>query len=152
MKRYELLNAFNFLNGLKLNALSKETRKTVLTNHLRLVQINNEYNEVIREAQKKLFEGKDELISEYNNLKTEIESSSDIQERIKLQHRLNDEFGDVIKSELEFNNIVNSYRAEDVEEIKLDKLNKYAFIDELINAEVDVTPQILTMLEILFEE
>lgn len=35
--------------------------------------------------------------------------------------------------------------------IKLKKLNRDTFIEELINAEVDTTPQIFTVLEILFK-
>lgn len=150
MKKSKVIEIFRFLNSIKLNKVSnKEMRSAIISNHMQMHNIAKQYDEDIKELQKRLFEGKEESIESLNYLREEYKKANDSRKK-EIETTIIKDHSDILSLEIEFNNeIVNLLNSE--VELNLKKVTQDIFIDSCVEADVDITSGDLIILTDLFE-
>lgn len=150
MKKSRVIEIFRFLNTIKLNKVSnKEMRSAIISNHMQMHNIAKQYDEDVKELQKKLFEGKEENIESLNSLREEYKKANDSRKK-EIETNIIKDHSDILSLEMEFNNeIVNLLNSE--VELNLKKVTQDIFIDSCVEADVDITSGDLIILTDLFE-
>lgn len=150
MKKSKVIEIFRFLNSIKLNKVSnKEMRSAIISNHMQMHNIAKQYDEDVKELQKKLFEGKEESIESLNSLREEYKKANDSRKK-EIETTIIKDHSDILSLEIEFNNeIVNLLNSE--VELNLKKVTQDIFIDSCVEADVDITSGDLIILTDLFE-
>lgn len=150
MKKSRVIEIFRFLNTIKLNKVSnKEMRSAIISNHMQMHNIAKQYDEDVKELQKKLFEGKEENIESLNSLREEYKKANDSRKK-EIETTIIKDHSDILSLEMEFNNeIVNLLNSE--VELNLKKVTQDIFIDSCVEADVDITSGDLIILTDLFE-
>ena len=150
MKKSKVIEIFRFLSTIKLNKVSnKEMRSAIISNHMQMHNIAKQYDEDIKELQKRLFEGKEESIESLNSLREEYKKANDSRKK-EIETTIIKDHSDILSLEMEFNNeIVNLLNSE--VELNLKKVTQDIFIDSCVEADVDITSGDLIILTDLFE-
>lgn len=152
MKKSKIIAVFRFLSNIKVSKIKdKDVRAAIIANHLQMYKIAEEYESDIKEIQKKLFEGKDEDVKSLNELKEKYNLEKDEDKKNEIVKVIKDNFGEILKLEKEVADAIET-RLKEEKEINIKKVNKDAFIDALIDAEIDVTPSDLIELSDLFND
>ena len=152
MKKSKIIAVFRFLSNIKVSKIKdKDVRAAIIGNHLQMYKIAEEYETDIKEIQKKLFEGKDEDVKSLNELREKYNLEKDEDKKNEIVKVIKDNFGEILKLEKEVADAMET-RLKEEKEITIKKVNKDAFIDALIDAEIDVTPSDLIELSDLFND
>lgn len=152
MKKSKIIAVFRFLSNIKVSKIKdKDVRAAIISNHLQMYKIAEEYESDIKEIQKKLFEGKDEDVKSLNELREKYNLEKDEDKKNEIVNIIKDNFGEILKLEKEVADAMGT-RLKEEKEINIKKVSKDAFIDALIDAEVDVTPSDLIELSDLFND
>lgn len=152
MKKSKIIAVFRFLSNIKVSKIKdKDVRASIIGNHLQMYKIAEEYETDIKEIQKKLFEGKDEDVKSLNELREKYNAEKDEDKKNEIVNIIKDNFGEILKLEKEMADAMGT-RLKEEKEISIKKVNKDAFIDALIDAEIDVTPSDLIELSDLFND
>lgn len=151
MKKSKVIEIFRFLGNIKINKITnKEVRSAVITNHLQMYNIAKQYEEDVKELQKRLFEGKEEEIQKLNELREKFNSETNEDIKRDLIKTITSEYKDILNLEMEFNNEASKQLNVDVE-LNLKKVKQDDFVETCIEADVDITGRDLISLTNLFE-
>lgn len=152
MKKSKIIAIFRFLSGIKVSKIKdKDVRSAIIGNHLQMYKIAEEYDSDIKEIQKKLFEGKDEDVKALNDLREKYQNEKDEGKKNDIVGIITDNYKEILNLEKEVADAIGT-RLKEEKEINIKKVNKDAFIDALVDAEVDVTPSDLIELSDLFND
>ena len=151
MKKSRVIEIFRFLGNIKINKITnKEVRSAVISNHLQMYNIAKQYEEDVKELQKRLFEGKDEEIQKLNELREKFNSETNEDVKRDLIKTITSEYKDILNLEMEFNNEASRQLNTEVE-LNLKKVKQDDFVETCIEANVDITGRDLISLKDLFE-
>lgn len=152
MKKSKIIAVFRFLSNIKVSKIKdKDVRAAIIANHLQMYKIAEEYESDIKEIQKKLFEGKDEDVKSLNELREKYNVEKDEDKKNEIVKVIKDNYGEILKLEKEMSDAIET-RLKEEKEINIKKVSKDAFIDALVDAEIDVTPSDLIELSDLFND
>ena len=145
MKRGKIIEAFRLINGIKMNVVTdKETRSAIISNHLQMYKMAENHENEVKEAYKKLFEGKEEEAQKVNELRQEFNTVGTTDERkIEIVKELTETYRPIIELEVEFNKVVEDMLNQDVD-LNIVKLDKEAFVNACADSGIE-----FTMIEIL---
>lgn len=152
MKKSKIIAIFRFLSGIKVSKIKdKDVRTAIIGNHLQMYKIAEEYDSDIKETQKKLFEGKDEDVKALNDLREKYKHETDEEKKKDIIGIITDNYGEILALEKELSSVIEEKFNEE-KELNLKKVKQEAFLDALVDADVDITPSDLIELSDLFEE
>ena len=151
MKKSRVIEIFRFLGNIKINKITnKEVRSAVISNHLQMYNIAKQYEEDVKELQKRLFEGKEEEIQKLNELREKFNSETNEDVKKDLIKTITSEYKDILNLEMEFNNEASRQLNTEVE-LNLKKVKQDDFVETCVEADVDITGRDLISLTDLFE-
>lgn len=150
MKKKEVTGIYKFLAGLKLSKFSKETRSAILSTHLSMYKVAEDVEKDIREAQKKMLEGKEEEVQKLQDLRSQYQSSTDESEKATIVERIQVECRDVLALEQELGRMVDAMLEEDVD-VNIVKADREEFMEGLVANEIDFTPADLMALDVILQ-
>lgn len=152
MKKSKIIAIFRFLSGIKVSKIKdKDVRTAIVGNHLQMYKIAEEYDSDIKEIQKKLFEGKDEDVKALNDLREKYKHETDEEKKKDIIGIITDNYGEILALEKELSSVIEEKFNEE-KELNIKKVKQEAFLDALVDADVDITPSDLIELSDLFEE
>lgn len=152
MKRGIIIEAFKFLNGVKMNAVTdKETRGAIISNHLMMYKIAQENEEAVKKVYEKLFEGKNEDLQKVAELRQEFNTEGTTNERkLAIVKELNDNYKHIFELEAEFNKAFIERNEEEVD-VKVVKFDREAFVNACADSGVEFTMVDIIRLEDIFK-
>ncbi|MGN1155863.1 MAG: hypothetical protein ACI4TK_06775 [Agathobacter sp.] len=152
MKKSKIIAVFRFLSGIKVSKIKdKDVRSAIISNHLQMYKIVEEYESDIKEIQKKLFEGKDEDIKALSDLREKYKNEKDEEKKKDIIGIITDNYGEILNLEKEMTEALES-RLNEEKELNLKKVNRDDFIDAIVEAGEDVTTSDLVELTDLLSE
>lgn len=147
MKQIELNNISDFLRKIRINKINDRETKIGLVNiHMELYKKVQEFDEYIKELQKKYFEGKEVELDAYNQQVAEMQAAEP-EKRVELETALDSEMKKLVA---EFNSLINARLNQDIP-VELDKIDKQKFIEALIDLDIEFTCDDLIVLKDLYK-
>ena len=147
MKQIELNNIFEFLRKIRINKINdRETKIGLINIHMELYKKVQEFDEYIKELQKKYFEGKESELEAYNQQVAQMQTA-DPEKRDELEAALNPEIKKLV---IEFNSLINARLDQEIP-IELEKVDKQKFIEALIDLDIEFTCDDLIVLKDLYK-
>ena len=147
MKQIELNNIFEFLRKIRINKINdRETKIGLINIHMELYKKVQEFDEYIKELQKKYFEGKESELEAYNQQVAQMQTA-DSEKRNELEAALDPEIKKLV---IEFNSLINARLDQEVP-IELEKVDKQKFIEALIDLDIEFTCDDLIVLKDLYK-
>ena len=133
MKQIELNNIFEFLRKIRINKINdRETKIGLINIHMELYKKVQEFDEYIKELQKKYFEGKESELEAYNQQVAQMQTA-DPEKRDELEAALDPEIKKLV---IEFNSLINARLDQEIP-IELEKVDKQKFIEALIDLDIE---------------
>ena len=152
MKKSRIIDIFKFLGEIKLSKVTdKEVRSAIISNHLQMYKIAKEHEEELKEAQTKMFDGKQDRIEALNILREQYRTSTDEEAKNAILKAIQDDYEDVLTLEREFNDLFYN-RLNEETELNLKKVSQEKFVDACVEADIDITSGDLIILTDLFTE
>lgn len=148
MNKADVLNFSNFLSNLRLNKFDKETRAAIISNSLLSNKIVKEIEENIQEARKKYFEGIEDELNTLTEYRKEYETASD-EEKSNIKKGIITKCSRALAAEAELNEFGNKLLVEEVD-LPFVKVNRDSFVDQCLEADIDITVKVLEILDPLF--
>lgn len=148
MNKADVLNFSNFLSNLRLNKFDKETRAAIISNSLLSNKIVKEIEENIQEARKKYFEGIEDELNTLTEYRKEYETASD-EEKSNIKKGIVTKCSRALAAEAELNEFGNKLLVEEVN-LPFVKVNRDSFVDQCLEADIDITVKVLEILDPLF--
>lgn len=148
MNKADVLNFSNFLSNLRLNKFDKETRAAIISNSLLSNKIVKEIEENIQEARKKYFEGIEDELNTLTEYRKEYETASD-EEKSNIKKGIITKCSRALAAEAELNEFGNKLLVEEVN-LPFVKVNRDSFVDQCLEADIDITVKVLEILDPLF--
>lgn len=147
MKQIELNNIFEFLRKIRINKINdRETKIGLINIHMELYKKVQEFDEYIKELQKKYFEGKESELEAYNQQVAQMQTA-DPEKRDELEAALDPEIKKLV---IEFNSLINDRLDQEIP-IELEKVDKQKFIEALIDLDIEFTCDDLIVLKDLYK-
>ena len=147
MKQIELNNIFEFLRKIRINKINdRETKIGLINIHMELYKKVQEFDEYIKELQKKYFEGKESELEAYNQQVAQMQTA-DPEKRDELEAALDPEIKKLV---IEFNSLINARLDQEIP-IELEKVDKQKFIEALIDLDIEFTCDDLIVLKDLYK-
>lgn len=147
MKQIELNNIFEFLRKIRINKINdRETKIGLINIHMELYKKVQEFDEYIKELQKKYFEGKESELETYNQQVAQMQTA-DPEKRDELEAALDPEIKKLV---IEFNSLINARLDQEIP-IELEKVDKQKFIEALIDLDIEFTCDDLIVLKDLYK-
>ena len=147
MKQIELTNIFEFLRKIRINKINdRETKIGLINIHMELYKKVQEFDEYIKELQKKYFEGKESELEAYNQQVAQMQTA-DPEKRDELEAALDPEIKKLV---IEFNSLINARLDQEIP-IELEKVDKQKFIEALIDLDIEFTCDDLIVLKDLYK-
>ena len=147
MKHIELNNIFEFLRKIRINKINdRETKIGLINIHMELYKKVQEFDEYIKELQKKYFEGKESELEAYNQQVAQMQTA-DPEKRNELEAALDPEIKKLV---IEFNSLINARLDQEIP-IELEKVDKQKFIEALIDLDIEFTCDDLIVLKDLYK-
>lgn len=147
MKQIELNNIFEFLRKIRINKINdRETKIGLINIHMELYKKVQEFDEYIKELQKKYFEGKESELEAYNQQVAQMQTA-DPEKRDELEASLDPEIKKLV---IEFNSLINARLDQEIP-IELEKVDKQKFIEALIDLDIEFTCDDLIVLKDLYK-
>lgn len=147
MKQIELNNIFEFLRKIRINKINdRETKIGLINIHMELYKKVQEFDEYIKELQKKYFEGKESELEVYNQQVAQMQTA-DPEKRNELEAALDPEIKKLV---IEFNSLINARLDQEIP-IELEKVDKQKFIEALIDLDIEFTCDDLIVLKDLYK-
>ena len=147
MKQIELNNIFEFLRKIRINKINdRETKIGLINIHMELYKKVQEFDEYIKELQKKYFEGKESEIEAYNQQVAQMQTA-DPEKRDELEAALDPEIKKLV---IEFNSLINARLNQEIP-VELEKVDKQKFIEALIDLDIEFTCDDLIVLKDLYK-
>jgi peptide methionine sulfoxide reductase MsrA len=150
MKKSRIISIYNFLSNIKLNKVTnKEVRSAIISNHLQMYNINEQYNKDVQELQKRIFEGKEEDINVVNNLRNKFKNAKE-EDRPSIVSEIL-EHKEFLKLEEEFNTEVYNLLNQEID-LNFKTCSQEDFVETCVEANVDITSDDLIVLTDLFNK
>ena len=147
MKQIELNNIFEFLRKIRINKINdRETKIGLINIHMELYKKVQEFDEYIKELQKKYFEGKESELEAYNQQVAQMQTA-DPEKRDELEASLDPEIKKLV---IEFNSLINARLNQEIP-VELEKIDKQKFIEALIDLDIEFTCDDLIVLKDLYK-
>ena len=147
MKQIELNNIFEFLRKIRINKINdRETKIGLINIHMELYKKVQEFDEYIKELQKKYFEGKESELEAYNQQVAQMQTA-DPEKRDELEAALDPEIKKLV---IEFNSLINARLDQEIP-VELEKIDKQKFIEALIDLDIEFTCDDLIVLKDLYK-
>lgn len=147
MKQIELNNIFEFLRKIRINKINdRETKIGLINIHMELYKKVQEFDEYIKELQKKYFEGKESELEAYNQQVAQMQTA-DPEKRDELEASLDPEIKKLV---IEFNSLINARLDQEIP-VELEKIDKQKFIEALIDLDIEFTCDDLIVLKDLYK-
>lgn len=147
MKQIELNNIFEFLRKIRINKINdRETKIGLINIHMELYKKVQEFDEYIKELQKKYFEGKESELEAYNQQVAQMQTA-DPEKRDELEASLDPEIKKLV---IEFNSLINARLDQEIP-VELEKVDKQKFIEALIDLDIEFTCDDLIVLKDLYK-
>ena len=147
MKQIELNNIFEFLRKIRINKINdRETKIGLINIHMELYKKVQEFDEYIKELQKKYFEGKESEIEAYNQQVAQMQTA-DPEKRDELEAALDPEIKKLV---IEFNSLINARLNQEIP-VELEKIDKQKFVEALIDLDIEFTCDDLIVLKDLYK-
>ena len=147
MKQIELNNIFEFLRKIRINKINdRETKIGLINIHMELYKKVQEFDEYIKELQKKYFEGKESELEAYNQQVAQMQTA-DPEKRDELEAALDPEIKKLV---IEFNSLINARLDQEIP-IELEKVDKQKFIEALMDLDIEFTCDDLIVLKDLYK-
>ena len=152
MKKAKIIEAFRFINGIKLNVVSdKETRSAIISNHLKMYKIVEQHEAEVKKVYEKFFDGKTEEIQVLYNLRNEFNSDATDERKKEIVESIMKDHADLLAVEKEFNETYSNMLNEEVE-VNITKLNQESFINACADSNLDFSMTEIIALDELFKE
>ena len=147
MKQIELNNIFEFLRKIRINKINdRETKIGLINIHMELYKKVQEFDEYIKELQKKYFEGKESELEAYNQQVAQMQTA-DPEKRDELEAALDPEIKKLV---IEFNSLINARLDQEIP-IEVEQVDKQKFIEALIDLDIEFTCDDLIVLKDLYK-
>ena len=147
MKQIELNNIFEFLRKIRINKINdRETKIGLINIHMELYKKVQEFDEYIKELQKKYFEGKESELEVYNQQVAQMQTA-DPEKRDELEAALDPEIKKLV---IEFNSLINARLNQEIP-VELEKIDKQKFVEALIDLDIEFTCDDLIVLKDLYK-
>jgi hypothetical protein len=115
-----------------------------------MYNIVNQYDEDVKELQKKLFLDKQSEIEKLSKLREDYKNSDNISIKKEIESKIIKDYSDIISLEIEFNNELNNILNTEID-INIKKASKEDFVETCVNADIEITANDLLILNNLFE-
>lgn len=150
MKRRTVLDAFRFINGIKMNVVSdKETRAAIISNHLKMYKVAEEHEVELKKMYDKLFEDKEEDMQKLHALRGEFHTTESEERRGEIVKEISENYSEHISLENEFNEFFEKRLNEELD-VELVKFDKEAFINACADSGIEFTMIDIAKVEELF--
>lgn len=144
-----VLNAYKYISGLKLNKLDKEVRVKLIKNYPILDKVVKEYDDYRKSLQDKMFEDYTDDIDKVQMLRSQL-TQAKTQDEIENIIMESQKYQTYLKLEQDFINIVDDKLKEEVD-LKFFPMDREEFVENLIKLEIDFTLEDLQKIDILFQ-
>lgn len=148
MKKVNVLNFKDFLSNLKLNKFDKEIRAAIITNSMIANKIVKDFNETVEGARARYTEDLDSEIETLVSLRNKYQSAS-VEEKSDIEREIIENCTGALTAEKELNDFINNMLNENVTESFI-KINKDNFVDQCVEADIEITVNMLDQLSGLF--
>lgn len=151
MKRSTVLEAFRFVNGIKMNVVSdKETRSALISNHLKMYKIVEKHEEEVKKIYEKLFEGKEEEMQRLYSLRAEYNNGASVERQGEIVEDISKNYTELIKLENEFNETFAKLADEEID-VVLVKMDEVEFVSAVVDSQIEFTMSEMAKLSELFK-
>lgn len=144
-----VLNAYKYISGLKLNKLDKEIRVKLIKNYPILDKVVKEYDDYRKSLQDKMFEDYTDDIDKVQMLRSQL-TQAKTQDEVENIIMESQKYQTYLKLEQDFINIVDDKLKEEVD-LKFFPMDREEFVENLIKLEIDFTLEDLQKIDILFQ-
>lgn len=144
-----VLNAYKYVSGLKLNKLDKEIRVKLIKNYPILDKVVKEYDDYRKSLQDKMFEDYTDDIDKVQILRSQL-TQAKTQDEVENIIMESQKYQTYLKLEQDFINIVDDKLKEEVD-LKFFPMDREEFVENLIKLEIDFTLEDLQKIDILFQ-
>lgn len=153
MKKSIIVEAFRFVNGIKMNVVyDKETRAAIISNHLKMYKVVEQHEDEVKKLYEKLFDGKFEEVQSLHALRGEYNSNVSQERRGEIVEDISRNYSEIIKLENEFNEAFNGMMEEDID-ICIIKMNKESFINACADSGIEFSmTEMMKIAEIFTDE
>ena len=149
MKVNEIVIANRFLSDLKLSKFDKIVRIAVLKNYMAFSKIAKDYENMLEDLRKKMFDDKQEEAQEVQKLRDNLQKVKTAEEfeQVTIELEKHQEFLDV---ENEFIRLINDEASKEVE-VEITKIDRNKFVDSLVASGIEFTPKDIDKVELIFK-
>lgn len=149
MKKFEVVNLFNYFSNLKLNKFGKETRNVIVNNFSKIENIKNQIDEDVNKLKETLLSENIENVQKLALYREAYKTATE-ESKIEINNKIKEECQPALEIEAKLFVAMNKLYGEYVE-IDIKKINKEMFIDECTEAGIDVTLSELSTISAIFE-
>lgn len=149
MKRGNVVNFTKFLANLKLNKFDKEIRSAIISNSIIANGVTKKFEESIQEARSRYFDGLEEEVSKLTEYRQRFETATD-EEKVVINKELFENCKNALIAEKELIDFANNIANEEIDE-NFTKIDRDSFVDQCAEADIDITVNILELLNELFK-
>lgn len=149
MKVNEIVIANRFLSDLKLSKFDKIVRIAVLKNYMAFSKIAKDYENMLEDLQKKMFDDKQEEAQEVQKLRNNLQKAKTAEEFEQATVEL-EKHQKFLDAENEFIRLINDEASKEVE-IEITKIDRNKFVDSLVASGIEFTPKDIDKVELIFK-
>lgn len=150
MKVNEIVIANRFLSDLKLSKFDKIVRIAVLKNYMAFSKIAKDYENMLEDLRKKMFDDKQEEAQKVQEIRERLQKSKTQEEFLACTEELK-QYKDFLDLEDEFIKLLNEESSKEVENIELTKIDRTKFVESLAASGIEFTPRDIDKVEIIFK-
>lgn len=149
MKVNEIVIANRFLSDLKLSKFDKIVRIAVLKNYMAFSKIAKDYENMIEDLRKKMFDDKQEEAQKVQKLRDNLQKAKTAEEFEQATVEL-EKHQEFLDAENEFIRLINDEASKEVE-VEITKIDRNKFVDSLVASGIEFTPRDIDKVELIFK-
>ena len=149
MKKFEVVNLFNYFSNLKLNKFGKETRNVIVNNFSKIENIKNQIDEDVNKLKETLFSENIENVQKLALYRAEYKTATE-GGKLEINNKIKDECRPALEIEAKLFVEINNLYMDDVD-VTIDTIDKDIFIEECAAADMDITLSELSTISALFK-
>ena len=149
MKVNEIVIANRFLSDVKLSKFDKIVRIAVLKNYMAFSKIAKDYENMLEDLRKKMFDDKQEEAQEVQKLRDNLQKAKTAEEFEQATVEL-EKHQEFLDAENEFIRLINDEASKEVE-VEITKIDRNKFVDSLVASGIEFTPRDIDKVELIFK-
>lgn len=149
MKVNEIVIANRFLSDLKLSKFDKIVRIAVLKNYMAFSKIAKDYENMLEDLRKKMFDDKQEEAQEVQKLRDNLQKAKTAEEFEQATVEL-EKHQEFLDAENEFIRLINDEASKEVE-VEITKIDRNKFVDSIVASGIEFTPRDIDKVELIFK-